>query len=244
MLDLIEYENLKRYKRYLTTDLNTKSKLYFDKKLIHKIPNEIDSKLRFVLEYIDKLNLKELIELKKVIYSKNDFVGYSMINYKEYKSLNKLGYRNFDLKKEDSFKLLQIFINLKKNNLAYKDFHKGNILLNTKTNDIKICDLDSFNYDTNYFLNGEELRKIFLLILSYLYNVREYDIRNIFNSSGIEIENSFINLCSNKYNFIDLNKIYTAINYIKQEYCIEERRHIISKSKQLSETGYSKYLRH
>lgn len=244
MLDIMEYEDIKRYKKYITTDLNTNSKLYFDKNLIHKIPIKTDFNLRFILEYIDNLNLNELVELRKVIYSKDGFVGYSMINYKEYKSLKKLKLRNFDLKKEDCFKILKSFINLKQNSLSYSDFHKGNILLDPKTNDIKICDLDCINISPNPFLNKNELQKILILILSYLYNIKECDIRNVLNSHGLSDNNAYINRCSSRYDYIDLNQLYRIIDFIKEDYIYEEKKHIIVKSKELSETGYSKYLRY
>ena len=86
MLERIEYKNIKKYKLYIPFEVNTNSNLYFDKDLIHKIPYRKEIDLDEIVEYIDKLKLKELIEIKKLIYYNEYIVGYSMKNYKEYKS--------------------------------------------------------------------------------------------------------------------------------------------------------------
>ena len=99
MLSKIQYDNIKKYKRYFTTDLNSGSKLYYDKDLIHKIFYDKTQEFESILCLVDKLNLKELVEVKNLIYKNNIFVGYSIKNYKEYKSLNKFKNRDFELKR-------------------------------------------------------------------------------------------------------------------------------------------------
>jgi len=143
MLDIIQYKDVKKYKKYIPFDISTNSRLYYDKDLIHKIFLNKSIDFNIILDMVDKLKLEELVELKKLIY-KNDFiVGYSIKNYKEYKSLNKFKKRDFDLKKQDCFNLVKSFDKLLKNNLSYVDFTLSNVLLNSETGDIKICDLDS-----------------------------------------------------------------------------------------------------
>jgi len=89
MLDIIQYKDVKKYKKYIPFDISTNSRLYYDKDLIHKIFLNKSIDFNIILDMVDKLKLEELVELKKLIY-KNDFiVGYSIKNYKEYKSLNK-----------------------------------------------------------------------------------------------------------------------------------------------------------
>jgi len=64
MLEIIQYEDIKDRKLYFPKDLNTKSRLYLDNDLIHKLPFFMFNSYKDLLEYIDKLKLKELIEIK------------------------------------------------------------------------------------------------------------------------------------------------------------------------------------
>ena len=244
MLEVMQYRKVKKYKRYFTTDLNTRSILYFDKDLLHKIPFKIFDNSEAVLKYIYKLKCEELIEIKRLIYKNNLLVGYSIKNYKKYKSLKKLRHRKFEIKKNDCFKIVHAFNTLSHNNLSYSDFHSGNILLNPKNNDIKICDLDSFSIKNNKELNRDELRKILILLLAYLYNIKNFDIRNVIYSSGVDIPDAFINYCCKAKWDITIEKIYEIINKIKHNDIENERPYILEKSKQLCALGYEKYSRY
>ena len=214
MLEIMQYSKVKKYKRYFTTDLNTNSKLYFDKDLLHQIPFEVKDELGVILKYIYKLKSEELVEIKQLIYKKDLLAGYSIKNYKEYKSLKKLSNRKFELKKNDCFKIVQIFNDLAYNNLFYSDFHLGNILLNPNTAEIKVCDIDGFSIKTREKLNKDDLQKLLILILSYLYNIKEFDIRNVIYSSVIDISDSFIDYCCMSKRDITIEKIYEIINEI------------------------------
>ena len=240
MLEIIQYKDIKKYKRYFSFDLNTNSKLYFDKDLIHKIFSDKSLDFYIILKKIDELKLNELIEVKKLIYKNKFLVGYSMKNYKEYKSLNKFKYRKFSLKKQDCFKLINSFKVVANNNLLYTDYHLGNILLNKKNNDIKICDIDSLIFKEDKEI---EYRKILKLLLSYLYNIKEYDIRNVLNSDGIAMEDSIINIGCLSEKDLSFDKIIQIISKIKKQNIKEEKKYIIQKSKYLSNLGYSKYRR-
>ena len=143
MLEKLQYKNIKKYKTYIPFDINTNSKLFFDKDLIHKIPFVKERGLDNLLKYLGELNLKELVEIRKLIYYEDLIVGYSMKNYKGYKSLRKFRYRKLDLKKEDCLKIIKSVEVLSENKISFFDSHLGNILLNPKTKDIKICDVGS-----------------------------------------------------------------------------------------------------
>lgn len=243
MLERIEYKDIKKYKRYIPFDINSRSCLYFDKDLIHKIPYRKEKGLDEILKYIDKLKLEELIEIKKLIYWNDYIIGYSMKNYKQYKSLRKFKNRKFDLKKNDCFKLMECFNTLTQYNLSYNDYHLGNFLLNPRNNDIKICDIDSLYFNKEKGLDDYNLKEILILILAYLYNVNDRDINNILNSSGVNLNNSFINNYVFFKNDISIKKVYEAIDKIQYNDTLEEKEYIINKSKQLSKLGYRKYIR-
>lgn len=243
MLEKIQYKDIKRYKRYIPFDLNTKSKLYFDKDLIHKIPYMKERELDKILKYIDELKLEELIEIKKLIYRNGFIIGYSMKNYKEYKSLKKFKHRKFTLKKNDCFTLIESLKVLSQHNLSFLDCNLSNFLLNPKSNDIKICDIDGLTFIKNKSLNNEALKRILTLLLSYLYNVKECDIRNVLNSNGIDVEGSIINECCMLEKNISFETIVGIIDMVKTENIKKEKTYIVQKSKKLSESGYSKYKR-
>ena len=166
MLDVIDYKNINKCKRYFTTDLNRNSKIYYDKGILHKILLNEHKDLKIILELLNKLNLEELVEVKNLICNNNLILGYSMKNYKEYKSLNNFNKRDLYLKKEDCFKIVKSHQDLLKYNLCYTDYHKGNILLNPNNNDIKICDLDSLVFAKENL----SIKNLLVFILSYLYN--------------------------------------------------------------------------
>ena len=65
MLEIIQYKNIKKYKRYFSFDLNTNSKLYFDKDLIHKIFSDQSLYFYIILKKLDELKLNELKEIKE-----------------------------------------------------------------------------------------------------------------------------------------------------------------------------------
>lgn len=240
MLEIKQYEEIKKYKRYIPLDLNTGSKLYFDKDIIHKIPISINSSFEEVLKYIDNLNINELMELKNIIYKKNKIVGYSFKNYKQYKSLRRLKNRNLKLKKEDCFKIIKTYDLLAKNNLRYSDFHRGNILINENTNDIKICDFDNFSISKDKDLSKYQLKCSIILCLAYLYNINYYDVRNVFNAKGIENSNNQINkFC--KDNNISIDEYFSLIDELDFNLIKKERKEIIKNSKKLCKTGYYLY---
>jgi len=240
MLEVIDYNKIKRYKKYLPFDSYNNSKLYYDKDLIHKILFCETPDLNIILNMVDKLKLDELIEIKNLIYKNGNMVGYTVKNYKQYKSLNKFKNRKFELKRQDCIKLVKSFDNILKNNLSYIDFHLSNILLNPKNNDIKICDLDGLILNTGKESEEIGLKKLLILILTYLYNINQIHIRNVFIGNE-NIENTFIDICLDDEK-LNINYILNVIENIKYKDVIKEKRLIINKSKELMYTGYSKFL--
>lgn len=243
MLEKIQYEEIKKYKRYITFDRNTNSKLFFDKDLIHKIPFVKERGLDNLLKYLDELKLKELVEIKKLIIYEDLIIGYSMKNYKEYKSLTKFKCRRFDLKKEDCYKIIKSVQVLSENKISFFDCHSGNILLNPKTKDIKICDIDGLVLKENPNLGYRELKNLLIFLLSYLYNIKDCDIRNYLNSGERTFNNLFIDSCKLGEGVLSVEKIKEIVNDIKYITTLKERDYIIDKSIELSDMGYAKYNR-
>ena len=235
MLEEINYKDIKKYKKYITTDINNNSCLYFDKDLIHKIVFKKTEDYKDIIILLDQLNLEELVELKKIIYDSGCIVGYSVKNYKEYKSLNKLKSRSFELKKQDSIKLVNIYEKILNKGLSYRDFHLGNVLLNPKTNDIKICDLDSITLFESWDDEKYALTLLLECVLEYLYNINCKHIKNIIRDNYLE---KFIYNAEKKLTIDYILKIIDLIDYgiVKRD-----RKQIIEKSKQLSNMGYSKF---
>lgn len=243
MLEKLQYEEIKKYKRYIPFDTNTNSKLFFDKDVIHKIPFVKERNLDNLLKYLGELNLQELVEIRNLIYYDDLIVGYSMKNYKGYKSLTKFKHRKFDLKKEDCYKIIKSVQVLSKNKISFFDCHSGNILLNPKTKDIKICDIDGLILKESTNLGYRELKNLLVFLLSYLYNIRDCDIGNYLNSGDYVFNNLFIDDCKLGEGFLTIEKIKKIVNDIKYTTTRLEEKYIIDKSIELSEMGYSKYNR-
>ena len=225
MLEIIDYNKIKRYKKYLPFDNYYNSVLYYDKDLIHKILFSETPDLNIILNMVDKLKLDELIEIKNLIYENGNMVGYTVKNYKQYKSLNKFKNRKFELKRQDCIKLVKSFDNILKNNLSYVDFHLGNVLLNPKNNDIKICDLDGLILNTGKESEEIGLKKLLILIFTYLYNINQHHIRNVFIGND-HTENTFIDICLSDKN-LSINYLLNIIENIKYKDVIKEKRLII-----------------
>lgn len=235
MLEVIDYKDIKKYKRYITTDYNHSSCLYFDRDLIHKILYYSPKEMENLLNIINELNIEELVKIKKLIYQDKNIVGYSVKNYKQYKSLSKLKNRTFELKKQDSIKLVTTYNKILNKGFSYRDFHLGNVLLNPKTNDIKICDLDSIDFFESWKEEQYALQLLLETILEYLYNIRFCHIRNIIHSNYLS---KIINEDSNN---ISIEYILKVINLVDSESVKKYKKEMISKSKQRIDAGYGKF---
>lgn len=238
MLKTINYDQIKKYKLYIPFDINTNSRLYYDKKEIHKIPFYPKYDLEKTLNYINDLDLNSIIKLTNLIYNEDKLKGYSFINYKDYKSLNRNKYRDLNLKIKDCHKILNIFKQLTDNGLNQKDISLSNILLNKKTNDIKLADLDSIYMEDKNKFEIEQLKNAAILCLMYLYNLCYTDINIItnhdcnINKDGIIIQ-YFRDLKNKKT--VDFNEVLENMDL---ELIDEDKRKIKSKVKELKDTGY------
>lgn len=235
MLDKIELDSIRKAKRYPAADINTNSKLLYNKDIIYKLPHVLNPNLEDVLNYIDDCKIEELIELKSVIYCINKIVGYSFKNYTDYKSLSRMKSRDIDLKVEDSVNILKAFQKLNENDLKYADFHKGNVLINPITNDIKICDIDYMRIKDGNSISSFQLRNALVLSLAYLYDLKVHDISVVLKDNyGISKDIVLLKELNN----LDLNTAIDIIKNIDLKSIPEERRFIKIRSKELSNTGY------
>lgn len=130
-----------------------------------------------------------------------------------------------------------------KTKYLFFDSHLGNILLNPKTKDIKICDIDGLMLKESTNLSYRELKSLLIFILSYLYDIKDCDIRNYLNSGDYVFDNLFIDGCKLREEDLTIEKIKLIVNAIKNKIIYQERKYIIDKSIELSETGYAKYNR-
>lgn len=215
MLEIIQYKDINKFKIYIPFDINTNSRLYYDKDLIHKILKKPNIDLFKNLEYLDSIKINGILEVKNFIKNNSKLIGYSFKNYKNYKSLNKNKNRDLELKREDCHKIINIFNVLLDNNIIYQDFHCSNILLDSKTNDIKLCDLDSIQVSSDQKEKITQLKSIAILCLMYLYNLT-YDevfvlLKEQVNLNKDNIINKYIN---NLYDeqLIDFSKVLDMLD--------------------------------
>lgn len=177
------------YKRKLSSNIPNNS----DKNIVFKRGNLTYKILKDDERYKEKtiIRLDELSENKSLVlplellYHKDEFIGYTMIYYKQYQVLfNLLKDPNlsFEQRKRICEKLIQIQNYLLDKDYAYFDFHSHNVLINGE--DIKLIDMESgefkgdygifsasFTHDTFHqylYLGNKSLNQ---LILSILYGV-------------------------------------------------------------------------
>ena len=130
MLTIKQYSKLKKYKIYLPFDVNTNSKLYYEKDDINKILYMVTPTLEERLRYLDECNLSDLIKIKSLIFDDSKLKGYSFTNYREYSSLTKNKMRTLSLKLDDCKKIIKSFDNVARYNIKYNDFHTSKSLIN------------------------------------------------------------------------------------------------------------------
>ena len=171
MLDTKQYDTINKFKRYIPFDSSKESKIYYNKDELYKILYYIDKKYIKILNYINECNLEELIEIRNLIYDKDNLVGYTSTNHKDYKSLRKNKYRKFKLKIKKNKNIITACNKLNDCNLYYGDFHTSNVLLNRKTGNIKMCDLNCISIIDNKYQRRKQIKDAIILCLSYIYNV-------------------------------------------------------------------------
>lgn len=189
MITNLEIQNFSFFNRYKTFDLNTNSKIYKEENKLYKIPNNMRTDTIKALKYVDKNKIKGMVKVENFITDNGKIIGYSMPNYKNYKSLYKNRFRRFKDKIEDSIKIIEYFEYLNKNNLYYGDQHVGNMLLNKDTNKLLLCDLDTLRIEKDDFFKKMQILSAISLSLSYLYGVSQEDADTVVLHSIIDIDN-------------------------------------------------------
>lgn len=173
MIEVKQYTDIKKGRRYLPFDLNTNSKIYVNGLELTKIPKKhilFGSRQEKLLKYIDARNIKSCVEIKKLIYKENRLVAYTIKFYKDHKSLRKLLRKKIELKKQDCLKIEQAFNELSKNNLQIIDYNLSNILLD-KNQNVIICDLESLDINESEKVKIINNKNLFVLVLSYIYKI-------------------------------------------------------------------------
>ncbi len=230
----IEYKNIKK----IPFKTNRNSKFYYNKNIIYKIPKHIKKDYIRILDYINNCNIDNLIKLLDYIYKDEEFIGYSFINYNDYKALNKFKKRDILQKKEDCHKIIELFNTLTTNNLFYNDFHCGNIILDEKNNDIKLCDLDSFKIDYTKESIINQIKSSAILCLMYLYNLSYPDILVLIKdgqdiNKDKTVNNYFKNLSNS-----NITDFHSCIDKIDLELINKEKGKLKRKCLELSSNSY------
>ncbi len=242
MIKNLQLGDINKLKRFISFDINNNSKLYYEDNLLHKIPKKINDSLPKILTYIDDNNIKWLVKVVNFIEDKDKIVGYTMMKYDNYKSLSKYKYRDIDLKINDSIKIINAFDYFNNKNLLYKDCHTGNILLNKDNNDIKICDLDSFELCNYKIAKNKQLFKVFELCISYLYNLNSQISYILVNRSTSNIDNdNYIRECLKSVGTKSFQSKVKKLKYIDKTKIKDDRKRMITEAKNYMNSGYYKY---
>lgn len=233
----VEIGNLNPLKRYVAFDLNTNSKIYRQKGLLYKVPRYFGNDLKYVLENLKKKKMNNVVQIKDIYTKNNKDYAYSMRYYKGYKSIRRFKSRDLSLKFEDCKKIIKAFCDLGKRNMIYYDFHKGNVLLEKKTNNIVICDIDGLEKCRHKDDKKDQLTDAVCLCAAYIYNIdfpemkayvksrRKLDCKNIIRSclDTIGTKDFFKNV--NKMTEIDPEDVKQNQRRIKQEAKQEYKDH-------------------
>lgn len=230
----IEYKNIRK----IPFKLNRNSIFYYNKNIIYKIPKNISENYINVLDYINNCNLDILIKLVNYIYKNEKFIGYSFINYDSYKGLNKFKERNIFQKKEDCHKIIEIFNTLTDKGLFYHDFHCGNIILNEKDNDIKLCDLDLFTRKSSKENIIKQIRSSAILCLMYLYNLSYPDILVLIRDGQSINKDKIVNKYFKELSNSKIIDFHSCIDKLDLELVSKERIKLKRKSRELSHNEY------
>ncbi len=228
----IEIGNLNPLKRYVAFDLNTNSKIYRQNGLLYKVPRFFGDDLKFVLENLKKKKMNNVVQIKD-IYTKNDKdYAYSMRYYKGYKSIRRFKSRDLSLKFEDCKKIIKAFCDLGRRNMIYYDFHKGNVLLQKKTNDIVICDIDGLEKCRRKEDKEEQLTDAVCLCAAYIYNTGFPEMKAYVKTKRKLDSKNIIRSCLDTIGTKDFFKNVDKMTEIDQEDIKRNQRRIKQEAKQ------------
>jgi len=164
-------EEIKKYKYLEEISCKDIVEFYLNKNEIFKVIYSIDYEEK--IKTISKFNqsIKNCIIVNKININQEKKYGYYSMKYLyDYKTLSKvLGKLSLKKKKIYCYKLIEAYLEIRKLNLVYYDFHEKNILV--KNNDLLLIDLDSC-----LKLNKEN-EKLSLKYLTELIIVILYDFK-------------------------------------------------------------------
>lgn len=119
--------------------------------------------------------------------------------------------------------------------MFYYDIRRSNLLLNDKTNDIKLCDLDSIKISDDILLKDIQIKRGMKLCLSYLYNIPFYDM-SLLLENRIDIFNNTIYDCIDN---VDIEMFYNNINkLINNDDMNKDKKVFKKKIKEYKENKY------
>lgn len=235
MLEVVQYDDIKRKRLYIPVDLNTNSRLYTKKDTIYKILYYPRNEIIEVLKYISECNIEELIELRNLIYDDNKFIGFSFEKYG--KSLRKEKSTSLNIKLKVAKKIISIFQMLSNYNLIFSDYHLGNILINER-NKLKLCDLDCVYISNDEELKNKQILESFWLALGYLYNVDPNYIKQVLNSNIDIGQNDLSNLYIKFHHKLDEDTAIYLLNSLNLKEVPNQRKRIKLIGKELDNRVY------
>ena len=242
MIKRVEVNNLNFFKKYLTTDIHLNSKMYKNGNNLYKFPHRIENDFISTMEYIDEKDINGLVKITSFINdNKNNIVGYTMKNLKHYKSLSKNKKRNFKKKIKDCLKVIDLVDELNNNNLIYHDYHTGNVLLNSKNNDIKICDIDSFEISNSSRLKESQMQKALELCVAYLYNVHPVEAEIVIEHSYRVDQNGYFRDCVSNIGTKRFKEKVMQLEKLNKKDYQSDRRKIKEDAKDYIKSGYYRY---
>lgn len=222
---------------------NSESTLFRnDERIIKLLKKEFLSREQTICR-LDTIHNSDAVLPETVIYDSKGFLGYSMINYKEYKELEDfiIGKLPFNERKRICLELCRIIDDLERQEFAYYDVHPYNILYNN--GDIKlidmdsgifkpdrICDKDYETYNTymrvaDYFLTRLSLALLFEDHLDQTIDNISSKRKELFNYSPKKLVTLYKYVLNKPYSFLDVGEY---IEDIDEDY-IESAKLILKK---------------
>lgn len=242
MISNLEIHNFSFFNRYRTFDLNTNSKIYKEDNNLYKIPTIMRRELIDALKYVDENKIKGMVKVKNFITDNGKIIGYSMHNYTNYKSLYKNKFRKFKDKIEDSLKIIDYFEYLNENDLYYADQHVGNMLLNTNSNKLLLCDLDTLRIEKDNYYKRMQTFSAIALVVSYLYGVSQEDADTVVLHSVIDIDDTgYIRDCINSVGQKDFKDRVKKIRKLKYRDIPSINMKISGEAWDYYRSGYGKF---
>lgn len=242
MLERKQYNKIKKGHIYLPLDINTNSVIYKNRLELIKFPFKeiiISNDLEQILQYIDEKDIDCCVKPNTLIYKENEFMGYKIKFYRDYKSLRKLLNKDFTLKKQYCKNIEGTFNILTENNLEIFDYNLSNILLNQEGN-VLICDLDGLKITDGSDLDRKNRKNLFVLALAYLYKFQINEVEALLKHRStflIQNNDELIQLF-NRINNNEKVNIENLLEIINEDDVKQKRKHLKYDLDFLKDSGY------